>query len=435
MNNVTLYSRLAGAYKELAWMNMAADLYNFYEGRCVLPPEGEAEWLFREAFRALHELLISEGAKKAEALAKLTELRKSITHKVTELSALTDQLMIPEYLLNRLEYTYRAELSARDNEQEARELLQFIFNSDDNVTVNQRIRDMVMQLPVRMTRQRFFDLICQGMAVYEDGEAATLEEFIERILGSAGLLVKNEPGAYTRWKQMADELTAMDFNDMSKEQWDDAEGRLVEVEEGMEILVGFLCELQQIINYAVCIGSLGGSDGSVEAANQYHSFVDTILSLGLTALEDGQWIPVPEDDLKVFVWMEGRLEKTSAEIARLEGILDEKGAEEELMVLRQARVLMSTSVFASLDERSTEVVTKEYLARRTEEVLARLEEGMAGKSRRYLRAMMAAVLKELPVFFNNHTEVMNYVLSSLGGCKDLAEKNASLDLLWTVYGR
>ncbi len=96
---------------------------------------------------------------------------------------------------------------------------------------------------------------------------------------------------------------------------------------------------------------------------------------------------------------------------------------------------MSTSVFAALSERNTQPVTGEYLNKRTDEVLTALQAGMEGKSRKYLRAMMAAVLKELPVFFNNHTEVMNYVLASLSGCRDLAEKNACLDLLWAVYGQ
>lgn len=433
MNNSTLSSRLSGTYQELAWMNLAADLYNFYEGRCALPPEGESEEIFRKAFGLVKTILFEDGDKQ-QALAALSELRKEITEKVAALSALTDRLMIPEYLLNRLEYTFKAELPARDDEQEARELLQYIFNSDDNVTVNQRIRDMVMQLPVRMTKQRFLDLISQGMAVYVDGETATMEEFTERILGSAGLLAKSQDAVYGEWAQTADELAAMDFADMTKEQWDDAEGKLVNVEDGMEVLVSFLCEIQQVINYVICIGMLSADSIEVEAAEQYRPLVNTILDLGLTALEDGQWIPVPETDLQAFIWMEGRLEKASADIARLEGILDEKGAE-EFDTLRQARMLMSTSVFASMEARNTQPVTKEDLEIRTGEVLNALQAGMEGKSRKYTRAMMAAVLKELPVFFNNHTEVMNYVLASLTGCKDLAEKNACLDLLWTVYGK
>jgi len=43
------------------------------------------------------------------------------------------------------------------------------------------------------------------------------------------------------------------------------------------------------------------------------------------------------------------------------------------------------------------------------------------------------VLKELPVFFNNHTEVMNYVRSALDGCRDEKEKKISVELLRSCY--
>ena len=58
-----------------------------------------------------------------------------------------------------------------------------------------------------------------------------------------------------------------------------------------------------------------------------------------------------------------------------------------------------------------------------------LEEG----SRLRNRAVMAAVLKELPVYFNNHTEVMNYVRNSLASCRDEKEKKISIELLRSCY--
>ena len=42
------------------------------------------------------------------------------------------------------------------------------------------------------------------------------------------------------------------------------------------------------------------------------------------------------------------------------------------------------------------------------------------------RARMAAAFSYIPVFFNSRTEVMNYVLESIGGCRDNYEKSVSL---------
>ena len=58
---------------------------------------------------------------------------------------------------------------------------------------------------------------------------------------------------------------------------------------------------------------------------------------------------------------------------------------------------------------------------------------MENGSRIRNRAVMAAVLRELPVYFNNHTEVMNYVRNSLDGCRDEQEKRISLELLRSCY--
>ena len=78
--------------------------------------------------------------------------------------------------------------------------------------------------------------------------------------------------------------------------------------------------------------------------------------------------------------------------------------------------------------------TKDLLARGTrkdahpDEVITLLEESLKGRSKTYNRAVMAAVLKELPVFFNSHTEVMNYVLHSLKNCSAEWEKRGAVEM-------
>ena len=62
-----------------------------------------------------------------------------------------------------------------------------------------------------------------------------------------------------------------------------------------------------------------------------------------------------------------------------------------------------------------------------------IREALETGSRLRNRAVMAAVLRELPVFFNNHTEVMNYVRNALEGCRDEKEKKISVELLRSCY--
>ena len=94
--------------------------------------------------------------------------------------------------------------------------------------------------------------------------------------------------------------------------------------------------------------------------------------------------------------------------------------------------LNSSSAYAALTE--TKAEEKEgYLKQVKEAFLVDIREALESGSRLRNRAVMAAVLRELPVFFNNHTEVMNYVRNSLDGCRDEKEKKISVDLLRSCY--
>ena len=46
-----------------------------------------------------------------------------------------------------------------------------------------------------------------------------------------------------------------------------------------------------------------------------------------------------------------------------------------------------------------------------------------------MRAIMATTLSVLPICFNSANEIQTYVENSLGGCSDIAEKEASIDLI------
>ncbi len=436
MSESNVCRRLARSYHELAWMNLTADLYNFYESRVDVSMAEAEKTLLEEAFSAMQAVLTEASPEEtAQGMERLLALRGTVTESVGELSALVDRLMIPEYLLNRTEYAFRSDLPERDTENEARELLQHIFRPEDPVVVNQRIRDMVFQLPVRMTRQRFFDLLQRSLSVYQDGELSALDGFCERITAAAGIPGKT-PEAQGEREALAEELASLDYAALTKEQWQDAQERLLSLEDEIESETELWCDLQQLLNYTLCIGLVSSLVEEVQdARKQLMPLTEQLLRFALQGIRTGQWESVPEEELNRFLWLEGKLERYSADIMKLESALEglpEKNGEPYLS-LAKAGKLMSTSAFAPLEETASETVTPELLEARRQELFGTLEAAMAGKSRKYVRAMMASVLKELPVFFDSHTEVMNYVLASLGGCKDLAEKNASLDLLWELY--
>ena len=97
-----------------------------------------------------------------------------------------------------------------------------------------------------------------------------------------------------------------------------------------------------------------------------------------------------------------------------------------------AQRLNSGSAYAALTEE--EVPEEEgYAGKVKEAFLTDIAECLKTGSRVRNRAVMAEVLKELPVYFHNHTEVMNYVRNSLDSCRDEREKLICVELLRSYY--
>jgi len=145
----------------------------------------------------------------------------------------------------------------------------------------------------------------------------------------------------------------------------------------------------------------------------------------------------------LFAGVETEMEAISEEIMGLEASLlyvketMEKQVEELMLSVVYRRLLAvqrlnSGSAYATLTESAVE--EKEgYLKQVKDSFLVDIKAALEQGSRIRNRAVMAAVLRELPVFFNNHTEVMNYVRNSLESCRDEKEKKISVDLLRSCY--
>ena len=91
--------------------------------------------------------------------------------------------------------------------------------------------------------------------------------------------------------------------------------------------------------------------------------------------------------------------------------------------------LMSPSVFADLKDEASHELAEVEVQGRFEEIKSELSEAFGSDMKLMQRARMAAILSQLPVFFNSRTDVMNYVRDSLDGCRDTYEKMVAVKLI------
>ena len=81
------------------------------------------------------------------------------------------------------------------------------------------------------------------------------------------------------------------------------------------------------------------------------------------------------------------------------------------------------------DEPDDSPVTDEYLNEQQTELIRQFGHLFEQNEKTINRAVMSVILSELPVFFNNISELQDYIYNNLSICTDKAEKLACIEIL------
>ena len=190
-----VFGKMATVNHIYAGTSFAMQYFSFYESIA----DGETD-LSDEAVQILKQIaeIVTEnivgsfdGKKREKAVEVLDDIRRKITAKMQVLTAYTDIFSLYEYMINRLELRYE-KLAEMDDDTAAREILQYIFMEKDNVVVNTRIHQMLSQMPVRMSRGKFCDLVKGSFEHYLGMDKKDAKDFVFRIESSAGLYRPDE---------------------------------------------------------------------------------------------------------------------------------------------------------------------------------------------------------------------------------------------------
>lgn len=373
------------------------------------------------------------GEELEEAVVKIDNIRNSVIKIMKGLTSLVDILNIYEYVMNRVEYRFKdeADLNIKDDEEFTKVLMEYMLSGSDKTLVNYRITECVRQLPIRMTKARFFELLKAGMDVYKDSEKSSVDDYVY-MLSSSSMVYTDE---YTRSisediNSIIDEFEGTDFSSISKEEYDKLRDKLTYA---VEFVQGIVDE------YVLFIELIGEAYVMLLAA----PYADTkceekdILVKILEASED-------DNVEEALVALEGKQEKYYAMYSKCEyaisDILDNKSDFVESLMLMpiyksldKISILESGSHFVEFDrEINRETAGSAYVNEKYNNLEQMLKEFFKAHGKLVNRAVMAHVLSALPVFFNNANEIKSYVYASISGCTDLAEKIACEEIFSTM---
>ena len=392
------FKELENTYFELAFTELALDYYCFKERDLEKPgTEDDAQAAdFRKRLEALVVKSFGDYASLEETGKSADELKTEIRDEVEKLVKIIDRLELDKYVEER-EAAEGEKFDYPDDDEAAKIVLRSIFAVNDNAIINERIKNAVYELPVRMTKVRFFDIIKNGMKLYIGSDRDILDRFVYMLESSTGI--------------SGDEVlkTMEDKPDLDK------------IRERYE----YLNDLAGICNY-ICV--IGGTDAKIreEKKEDVEKLIELIkLSSSLNGDNTA-------DAEKILGSLEGKLEDMSQKVpaleAKLAGYIESEEGElaEKAVLLERMRRLMSSSLYADLETEAPEEVNETAVEKAFEGLKAKLEACFKEDGRTLNRARMAAALSSLPVFFNSRTEVMNYVREALSSCSNNHEKNIAV---------
>ena len=122
---------------------------------------------------------------------RLLVLREEVKDQVQVLTAYLDCFIIYEYIFNRIQYRFDEMGEMPDDNEFIQKVISYVFASEDNTVVNENIRFMIEQLPMRMLSSKYFDIIHESVSLYKGSRASSLEGF-EYMFRTNAMLYKDD---------------------------------------------------------------------------------------------------------------------------------------------------------------------------------------------------------------------------------------------------
>ncbi len=404
LNNYMYYEELPEAYEE---DNAAL---------CRQKPIDEAYQ------KLLHDFVY--GGLESEAIMKL---RTGIRKELEDVVAFIDGFRNYEYALNRVERRFDETLpmSGMTDAEAAREIVGFVGSAKEAADMNRRIQEMIGQLPVRFTRQKYFGMVQDALTAYIGADSEALEN-IMYLLHTAAMtgLTEEKRAVYPELKAYLETLEGLSFRDMTREAYQNAVQMVTLASDMLNALSEYYQMMQEMVNDLYLL-NITQSDAVRDVAEETHALKLLKLLLNMEGRE------IPEETEEQLCGLEGVQEEYFEKYLRMEPAPEyQEGEDEDAARMRLVDLLMSSSSFMELNgNKEQKTVSREDVEHAFALFVQKAEPVFKSCQKPVMRAVMAATLSLLPICFNSIAEVQNYVENSLGGCSDAAEKEASIELI------
>lgn len=416
---------------------------NFYTIREMLE-EGTDIADFKEDYEIISSLLVKalvEGkAIDAKDIQTIDSLRNSVEYKMKLLTSYTDGFEMYEYILNRIEAGIKGTIENVDIELLSNKMFQYVFCENDTVVVNSKLQILMSQLPARMTKNKFYDVVANTLSIYKGGETSSVDDFVD-MLKTAVLITKPE-GFETEYPELYDIYSRLETTDYKTIDEGTFDGLAIDVNQGAEFitkLVSFYMLFQEVINDTYTILLTAKGNGLNQNDNSYRAAVKIIDTCINSFSEDSA-----EELMDAFMSLEGAQENVYENVMILETALDDVAVKSQdmgdevknnVVNLKTVEKLVSSSLFIDLNKdfgKESKVADSDYIGKLKEELTNDFAEYFKDKSMIVVRSIMCKILAAMPIFLDTQQEIKNYFDYVLENCKNDSELTACNKLICEI---
>lgn len=438
---------LMGAFNSYSFVRLAMNYYTYYE---MISESYANDNILKNLIVRFNNTIkcgvlpSDRSNENIELLSEVTALRDEITDIMKGLTSLADIFNIYEYVLNRIEYNFKdgGHILIETDENFANYVMSYILSQKDNVAINMKICETVRELPVRMTKSRFFELLHTGLLVYKDSEKQSMEDFIFMLKTSSMLEINSEAFKLSEdIESIYNEFKGTDFSTLTEDKYKDLSAKLKFAVSFIQDMVNKYMMFAEIVNdtYVIVL-----SNPCVKEFPREHNACIKIIETLYKRFTDKNPL---EDDIEIenyFFELEGKQEKYYRNFSTVLNAVEIAGdSYKDIIVslkldkmynsLNIIRQLVSGSIFVEFDNViNTDKADLEYIDDKFMSLKKEYEEFFKSNVKLVNRAVMAHVLSALPIFFNNADEIKDYIKQSISQCSDNAEKLACYEIFHSL---
>lgn len=426
-NRASYVKEIETLAQKLAYASAAYEFVGLSQDEKILENE-EVVLLGREMF-SLAKTLLDQPAAAEEDLLKL---RDKLKKHMDCLVVYNDRFSIYAKVIASMRAQFETiEPDPKfDTEDFAEQVVNALIKEKDNASLKTIMMEIISELPVRMTRIKFYEHVSDGLSVYIGSDKSSLDDFLYTVRNAAGLY---EPeGMQTFFPELAEYLKQFmeyDYSHISADDYAIAAFTINECFSYLSMLMDLVNILATITNELLVI-AMSKNEETSESTSVSREILSEVMK-AFSFEENVELIDVLMDRL---VMLEGVQEPLLEEMYEIESSIEnllhssnyEKASEkkDEILRLRNLCELLSVNNYSDLDredkpqavcERTDVAVEFAKLQNELDELLRKVEKPVA-------RAIMSRVLGYLPSNFANVRNLKEYIVASLSGCSDPKER-------------